>query len=141
MSTYTETESRTGYVQNRALPRVQVRLSVPQIPVLCADLDGTLIKSDLLWECILVLLKTAPWLLLLIPFWLSKGVANLKRELAERAVLKPTSLSFRSEVVEFLQTERGSGRVIVLAIISGYSMKYAQVTAKRTCEERRRQSG
>jgi 4-hydroxybenzoate polyprenyltransferase/phosphoserine phosphatase len=115
MSTYTEIESRTGNVQNRALPRVQVRFSVPQIPVLCADLDGTLIKSDLLWECILVLLKTAPWSLLLMPFWLSKGVANLKRELAERAVLKPASLPFRSEVVEFLQTERGSGRVIVLA--------------------------
>src|ERR1035438_6012611 len=29
-------------------------------PVLCVDLDGTLIRGDLFWECILVLLRTRP---------------------------------------------------------------------------------
>ena len=85
------------------------------LPVLCVDLDGTLIKSDLLWECVLVLLKTAPWLLLLIPYWLSKGKAHLKRELAIRANIKPANLPYRPEVLEFLQEQRTSGRVIVLA--------------------------
>jgi 4-hydroxybenzoate polyprenyltransferase len=85
------------------------------LPVLCVDLDGTLIKSDLLWECILVLLKTAPWSLLLVPYWLFKGTAHLKQQLAIRAKLKPTNLPYRSELLELLRDERASGRVIVLA--------------------------
>ena len=85
------------------------------LPVLCVDLDGTLIKSDLLWECILVLLKTTPWVLLWIPYWLSKGTARLKRELAIRAEIKPENLPYSSEVLQFVQDQRVSGRVIVLA--------------------------
>jgi 4-hydroxybenzoate polyprenyltransferase len=85
------------------------------LPVLCVDLDGTLIKSDLLWECVLVLLKTTPWLLLFIPYWFSKGKAHLKRQLAIRASIKPANLPYRTEVLEFLQDQRASGRVIVLA--------------------------
>jgi hypothetical protein len=36
---------------------------------LCVDLDGTLIKSDLLFESLSRLLKKKPWQLLLVPFW------------------------------------------------------------------------
>src|ERR1700741_1544590 len=39
-------------------------------PVLCVYLDGPLVGGDLLWECVLVLLKTHPATLLLLPFWL-----------------------------------------------------------------------
>src|ERR1039458_41981 len=42
-------------------------------PVLCVDLDGTLIRGNVLWECALVLLKTRPITLLLLPFWLLSG--------------------------------------------------------------------
>ena len=92
-----------------------VKTAKMSLPVLCVDLDGTLIKSDLLWECILLLLKTAPWSLFLIPYWLAKGRANLKRELAKRAGLEPTNLPYRSEVLDWLRQERASGRVVVLA--------------------------
>ena len=85
------------------------------LPVLCVDLDGTLIKSDLLWECILVLLKTAPWTLLMIPYWLFKGKAHLKQQLAIRADIQPASLPYRSEVVDLLREQRAAGRVVVLA--------------------------
>ena len=85
------------------------------LPVLCVDLDGTLIKSDLLWECILVLMKTAPWALLWVPYWLSKGLAHLKRELAIRARIKPENLPYSSEVLQFVRDQRASGRVIALA--------------------------
>jgi phosphoserine phosphatase len=91
---------------------------IPKIysdPVLCVDLDGTLIESDLLWESILVLLKTKPHLLLLIPYWLLTGRANLKRQLAPHASLKPANLPYRSDVVEFLRAEHAAGRRIALA--------------------------
>lgn len=36
---------------------------------LCVDLDGTLIKSDLLFESLACLLRKKPWLVPLVPFW------------------------------------------------------------------------
>lgn len=92
--------------------------TVTNTGVLCVDLDGTLIKSDLLWECIAVLLKTKPFLILLIPFWLLKGRVNLKRQLALRVELKPTSLPYRTEVLDFLRTQSAAGRPLVLATAS-----------------------
>ena len=58
-------------------------------PVLCVDLDGTLIRGNVLWECVLVLLKTSPIALLLLPFWLLSGRASLKRKLAARVASQP----------------------------------------------------
>ena len=88
------------------------------IPVLCVDLDGTLIKSDLLWECVLILLKMKPLWLLLAPYWLLRGRANLKRQLARHASLRAASLPYRTELVEFLRAERVSGRQIALVTAS-----------------------
>jgi 4-hydroxybenzoate polyprenyltransferase len=87
-------------------------------PVLCTDLDGTLIKSDLLWECVSLLLKTKPLWLLAVPYWLLRGRANLKAQLALRSGLKAVSLPYRSEVVEFLKSEHTSDRLVVLATAS-----------------------
>jgi 4-hydroxybenzoate polyprenyltransferase/phosphoserine phosphatase len=84
------------------------------VPVLCVDLDGTLIRGDLLWEGILVLLKSRPWTLLWLPFWLLSGTANLKRQLAARTQLNPARLPYRAEVLDLLRREREGGRKIVL---------------------------
>jgi 4-hydroxybenzoate polyprenyltransferase len=83
--------------------------------VLCVDLDGTLIRGDLLWECILVLLRTSPLTLLLIPFWLLSGKAGLKRELAARVQLNPANLPYRQQVLDLLHREKAAGRRIALA--------------------------
>lgn len=95
-----------------------IRVRLQDEPVLCTDLDGTLIKSDLLWECILLLLKTKPLWLLLVPYWLLQGKAKLKEQLAVRSGLKPTNLPYRDEVVAFLKSERASGRRLVLVTAS-----------------------
>ena len=62
---------------------------------MCVDLDGTLIRGNLVWECILALLKSKPGSLLLLPFWLVRGPAFVKHQLARRVVLGslPSSLS------------------------------------------------
>jgi 4-hydroxybenzoate polyprenyltransferase/phosphoserine phosphatase len=81
---------------------------------LCVDLDGTLIRGNVLWECILVLLKTSPIALLLLPFWLLSGRASLKRKLAARIHLNPACLPYRQQVLDFLQHEKANGRRIAL---------------------------
>jgi len=83
-------------------------------PVLCVDLDGTLIRGNVLWECILVLLKTRPFALLLLPLSLLSGRANLKRQLAVRAHLDPSQLPYRQPVLDLLREEKAAGRSIAL---------------------------
>ena len=83
-------------------------------PVLCVDLDGTLIRGNVLWECVLILLKTRPFTLLRVPFWLLSGRAALKRQLAARVRLDPARLPYRHQVLDFLQRERRAGRRIAL---------------------------
>ena len=83
-------------------------------PALCVDLDGTLIRGNLLWECILALVKTRPATLLLLPFWLFRGPAFLKRQLANRVHLDPARLSYRQRVIDLLRQERLASRQIAL---------------------------
>ena len=83
-------------------------------PVLCVDLDGTLIRGNLLWECVLVLFKTHPFTLLRIPFWLVWGRAYLKRQLAARAHLDPSQLPYRQQVLDLLRREKAAGRSLAL---------------------------
>src|SRR5580658_6136269 len=83
-------------------------------PVLCVDLDGTLIRGNLLWECSLAALRSRPLMLLLDPLWLLSGRAFLKRQLAARIHLDPARLSYRQEVVDLIQSEKAAGRRIAL---------------------------
>ena len=76
-----------------------------QPPVLCVDLDGTLIRGDVLWECVLVLLKTKPIFLFMLPVWLLSGRASFKRNVAARVHLTPASLTYRQPVLDLLQRE------------------------------------
>lgn len=96
-------------------------------PPLCVDLDGTLIRTDLLWESLLVLLKRNPLVVLLLPLWLLKGRAYLKHEIARRVTLDASTLPYDQELVEFLSTERRSGRELILATASHVS--FAQAVA------------
>ncbi|MDR4472390.1 MAG: UbiA family prenyltransferase [Nitrospira sp.] len=96
-------------------------------PPLCVDLDGTLIKTDLLWESLLVLLKQNPLLMVLLPWWLFKGKAYLKHEIARRVTLDASTLPYDRELIEFLANERREGRELMLATASHVS--YAQAVA------------
>jgi 4-hydroxybenzoate polyprenyltransferase len=85
---------------------------------LCVDMDGTLLATDLLWESLLVVLKTRPLLLLKVPFWLLKGRAFLKRQLASHVTLNPSLLPYDQPVLDFLAQEHVCGRELVLATAS-----------------------
>jgi 4-hydroxybenzoate polyprenyltransferase len=82
---------------------------------LAVDLDGTLVSTDTLWESVLLLVRRQPWVILLLPFWLVGGRAAFKRRVAERFVLDPTLLPYRTELVDALQRAASGGRKLFLS--------------------------
>lgn len=92
---------------------------VDSIP-LCVDLDGTLIRTDLLWESALRLIAGNPLYLFALPFWLLRGRACLKSEIARRVELNAGSLPYHEEFLEFLREEHARGRRLVLATASNH---------------------
>jgi 4-hydroxybenzoate polyprenyltransferase len=83
------------------------------------DLDGTLIRTDLLLESTLALLKRNPLYFFVLPFWLLGGRANLKRHVAQRTNVDIASLPWDSRVMELLQVQR-RGRPVVLCTASDH---------------------
>ena len=98
---------------------------VEQAEFLCADLDGTLLEVDSLWESLLALLGAHPWTILLIPFWLLKGKAVFKQEIGRRAPINVSTLPLREDVVEFLREEKQNGRKLILVTAADRSIATA----------------
>jgi 4-hydroxybenzoate polyprenyltransferase/phosphoserine phosphatase len=84
-------------------------------PVLCVDLDGTLVKSDTLYDSTLAVARQHPAALLKIPGWLLQGKAALKRHLANTIQLDVTHLPYNRELLQYLEQQRATGRLIYLA--------------------------
>jgi len=85
------------------------------LAALAVDLDGTLIRGDVLWESVVLLARTRPHLLLLLPLWLLHGKAYFKAGIAKLAAPDPAGLPYREEVIFFVRSERRRGRRVVLA--------------------------
>jgi 4-hydroxybenzoate polyprenyltransferase/phosphoserine phosphatase len=84
---------------------------------LCVDLDGTLIRSDLLLESALALLRRNPLYLFCFIAWLVRGKAHLKHEIAARARVDVATLPYDERVLAWLR-EAGGGRLRVLCTAS-----------------------
>lgn len=85
---------------------------------LIVDLDGTLLRSDLLFESSMAFVRIQP-LHILKPFgWLTKGKAALKENLAKSTDIDVSVLPYDSDVIELIKLERSKGRNIVLATAS-----------------------
>ena len=82
------------------------------IPV-CLDLDGTLIRTDLLLESALALLRRNPLYLLLFPWWLLHGRACLKHKVALRTSIDVATLPYDSRVLELLRNFRCRQRILL----------------------------
>ena len=87
----------------------------PDQPALAVDLDGTLVKTDLLLEAVAGLLKKRPWYVFCLPIWLLRGVAYFKHQVASRFPIDAETLPYREEFTEYLKSQRAEGRTIVLA--------------------------
>lgn len=96
---------------------------------LFVDLDGTLLKTDLLVESAFLLLKTRPWMIFMMLFWLISGKARLKHEIAIRCTLDFEALPLHPEFEAFLHREAMHGRSLYLATASDHRL--AEPIAKR----------
>jgi len=95
-----------------------VARSVP----LCIDLDGTLIRTDLLFESLARLLRQRPWLLMLVPFWCLRGRAALKRSIARRVTIDVASLPYNAPLVEWLRSQTAAQRQLLLVTAADESL-------------------
>ena len=82
--------------------------------VIAVDLDGTLTFTDTLYESVLNLVRTKPFMLFLLPIWFAKGLAHLKLKVAENSVLDVTTLPYNIPFIDWLKEQKKSGKVIVL---------------------------
>lgn len=95
---------------------------------LVVDVDGTLIKSNLLIESALKFVKQSPLAILWMVRWLLfGGKARLKSRIAEQVELDIAHLPFCAEIVALCRQAHLQGRRVVLA--TGAAMKYAQQIA------------
>ena len=89
---------------------------------LFVDLDGTLIKSDLLFECLVPIIKNYFYAIFLAPFWLLKGKAYLKDKFSDLVSINPEILPYNNNVLEFIKKEKENGKKIILATASNHKL-------------------
>ena len=94
---------------------------------LAVDLDGTLIRSDLLVESVFALLKLNILFVFLLPLWLLRGKAHLKQEVATRVDIDAELLPYHHEFLDYLKQEQATGRRLILATAS--NEKFAEAVA------------
>ncbi len=90
-------------------------LDIASLPVLCVDLDGTLVKSDTLYDSALAVARHQPATLLKFPGWLLQGKAALKRHIASTIQLDVAHLPYNRELLQYLEEQSSTGRPIYLA--------------------------
>jgi len=91
---------------------------------LILDLDGTLLKTDLLLESLVGALKKQPWCLPLLAWWLMRGRAVLKRGAADRAGLRVDLLPLNMAVVDYATRSHAGGRVVHIATAADASLAH-----------------
>lgn len=91
------------------------------------DLDGTLIRTDLLVESVFALLKRNVLFVFLLPLWLLKGRAYLKHEIAARVAIDAGLLPYQGDFLAYLRQEHADGRRLILATAA--NERYAEAIA------------
>ena len=89
---------------------------------LVVDLDGTLTPTDTLVESLVKAVKQSPLNLLRLPFWLMKGRASFKDDVAAQAVIAAEHLPYCEPLLDYLREEKRKGRQIVLATAAHQSI-------------------
>ena len=102
---------------------IQTLVAIP----LCVDLDGTLIRTDMLWESLVRLLKKNPLAIFAVLRWLMRGRAHLKQQLARRVTVDATILPYHEPLLAWLREQKKAGRKLVLATAS--DLRMAQLVA------------
>ena len=91
------------------------------------DCDGTLVRTDLLFESLFQLPRQSPLSLCLLPVWYWRGKGHLKEQIAKKVNLDVTQLPYHLEFLDYLRGARAGGRSLVL--VTGCAEKYARKIA------------
>ncbi len=92
-----------------------------QVP-LAVDLDGTLIRTDMMWESLVRLLRANPLAAICSFFVLLRGRAAFKQHVAARVKVDPATLPYHAELIAWLKVQKASGRKLILATASDIGM-------------------
>lgn len=92
-----------------------------QLP-LVVDLDGTLIRTDLLAETANQFLIDHPVQSVRLLAWLAQGKSALKTHLAAASGVDAATLPYNDHLLEWLREQRAQGRQLVLATASHHTL-------------------
>jgi 4-hydroxybenzoate polyprenyltransferase len=82
-------------------------------------LEGALVRTDPLWERLLVVLKRQPWLILLLPVWLLGGRGSVERAVTARNAFDASILPYRKDLLEAMRQAKAKGRRLLLVASDG----------------------
>ena len=88
---------------------------VPPGVAICVDLDGTLVKSDTLFDSLLALLRKHPEKIMKFPRWSKRGRAGFKEHLTRAVKLDVEHLPYNRPLLAWLRQQHAAGRKLYLA--------------------------
>ena len=100
MSALPHVEDDIGTVRSKAIPGQRI---------IAVDLDGTLIRSDLLVESVFLLLRYHPLLFVQALFWVLKGKAYFKRRIADAVTPIVETLPYNQPLIAWLEEQKKTG--------------------------------
>jgi 4-hydroxybenzoate polyprenyltransferase len=110
------------------MPPNSQRLSIPsKLKPLVVDLDGTLVRSDLLLESAFADLGRNPWRVVSLFSAIRRGRAALKAEIAANTDIDASHLPYDEDVVSLIRQRRAAGNQVYLA--SASNERYVQAVA------------
>ncbi len=101
-------------------------LALKETP-LCVDLDGTLIKTDSLYELFLLLLKKNPFYCIIALSWLWKSKAYLKEQITKRVQLSAESLPYNDDVINYIRSQDTDRKIL---LVTGSNKRVAESVSK-----------
>ncbi len=90
------------------------------LPPLLVACEGGLVKTDIYWESLYILLRSKPASIFWLPVWLLRGVDHLREQIISRALPEENQnlLPYHQELLEYLQQQKQVGREIYLVASS-----------------------
>lgn len=89
---------------------------------LVVDLDGTLLRTDMLHESFLRRVSVRPLDVFFVPFWLHKGKSYLKQQLANDFAFDPALLPYNEDFLAHLREAHTQGRSLILCTASNITI-------------------
>lgn len=89
---------------------------------LFVDLDGTLVRTDVSTEAAFDLIRRNFGYAILLAFWVLRGTAYLKRQVAARTTPAVETLPYIDAFIDYLRQQQSAGRTLVLATAADQSV-------------------